>query len=66
MNSQSQGQFPGVLWVLPILFCVLGGVIGAIIAGTIYKANWWGLLLVGFVMLFIYFAIGVAIGMAGV
>ena len=44
--SEKKG-FPGVLWILPVFFGLLGGVIAAMIASMRYGASWWELLLVG-------------------
>ncbi len=57
-------RFPGVLWILPIFFGLIGGIIAALISGLKYQASWWELLLVGFlinvVIGVIYFALAAA------
>lgn len=53
----------GALWILPIVFGFLGGTIAAVIVGTKYGHGWLEFFLVGIVMSFIYFAMGLAIGM---
>jgi len=46
-------RFPGVLWLLPILLGVTGGVVAALIASLKYQASWWELLAVGFIVNFL-------------
>lgn len=45
---QPLNAYPGVLWILPVLYGIVGGTVAALIAGMKYNANWWPLLLVGF------------------
>ena len=46
-------QFPGVLWLLPIMFGLLGGLTAALISGLKYKASWWELFLAGCIVTFV-------------
>ena len=50
--------FPSVLWLLPIVFGVVGGTIAAVIAGTTYRATWSGLFFLGLFITFIGIFIG--------
>ena len=43
---QTKG-LPGSLYILPIFFGIIGGVIGALIAAKAYKTRWWPMLVVG-------------------
>ena len=42
--------FPGVLWLLPIFFGVLGGIIAGMISSMKYNASWLELFLVGLIL----------------
>lgn len=46
-QKASQKSFPGTLWLLPIFFGVIGGIIASLIANMKYKASWWELLVAG-------------------
>ncbi len=48
-ESVNYNGTPSVLYLLPIFFGVLGGVIAAVIAGTVYKASWVVLFIVGII-----------------
>ena len=50
MEKPKKTIFPGVLWILPILFGLIGGVIAGLIASLKYEASWWELVLVGFII----------------
>ncbi len=41
---------PGVIWLLPIVFGVIGGVVAALIVGIKYRNSWWQFLVVGIVL----------------
>ena len=45
-KTQSEG-FPNSLYLLPIFFGILGGIIGALIAAQKYRAKWWHLIFLG-------------------
>ena len=45
-----QKSFPGALWLLPIFFGIIGGIIAALIADMKYQASWWELFVVGIFM----------------
>ncbi len=45
-----KSRFPGVLWLLPIFFGVLGGTIAAMIASMKYQASWWELFVTGLII----------------
>ena len=49
-----KGKIPGVLWVLPILFGIIGGIVAGLIASLKYEASWWELLLAGFLCSIFY------------
>lgn len=46
-------QFPGVLWLLPIMFGILGGFVAALISSLKYGASWWELFLAGSIVTFV-------------
>ena len=46
-------NFPGVLWVLPIVFGVVGGTVAALIANIKYQASWWELFMAGLIITFL-------------
>jgi len=54
-------SFPGTLWLLPIFFGFIGGIIAALIADIKYQASWWELLVAGILInvliLFLVFSI---------
>ena len=50
METTTKKKFPGVLWILPIFFGLIGGIISAVIAGAAFKASWWELLFAGIAM----------------
>ena len=54
-------NFPGTLWLLPIFFGIVGGLIAALIADLKYQASWWELLVLGIIIsgvaLLLYFAL---------
>ena len=43
-------KFPGVLWLLPIFFGLLGGIVAAMISSMKYQASWWELFTVGLII----------------
>jgi len=43
-------RFPGVLWLLPICFGIIGGTIAAFIASIKYQASWWELFVAGLIV----------------
>ena len=43
----TKNRFPGVLWLLPIFFGLLGGIVAAMISSMKYQASWWELATVG-------------------
>jgi len=47
---ETERRFPGVLWLLPICFGLVGGVIAALIASLKYQASWLELALVGLIV----------------
>ena len=47
IEKPSKNKFPGALWLLPIFFGVIGGIIAALIASIKYNASWWELLVGG-------------------
>ena len=47
-------RFPGVLWLLPILFGIIGGVVASLIASLKYEATWWPLFVVGLAISFLW------------
>jgi hypothetical protein len=55
MDRDKRGRrtFPGILWLLPICFGLLGGIIAALIADMKYHASWWELLITGLVLTFL-------------
>ena len=56
-------SYPAYLWALPIIFGAFGGIAAAILAGAVYKARWWNLLIVGFCMSFLWAALYYALGL---
>ena len=42
-------RYPGVLWLLPIFFGFIGGIVASLISGLKYEASWWELLVVGII-----------------
>ncbi len=44
------GDFPSVLWLLPLIFAFPGGVVAAFISALAYKASWWELFIGGLVV----------------
>ncbi len=60
-SSIPQKSFPGTLWLLPIFFGIVGGVIAALIADMKYQASWRELLVLGIIIsgvaLLLYFAL---------
>jgi hypothetical protein len=38
---------PGSMYILPVFFGIIGGIIGALIAAKAYKTKWWPMLVVG-------------------
>lgn len=49
--------FPGALWLLPIFLGIIGGIIASIIAGTVYHAKWWPLLVGGIMLTIIWYIV---------
>ncbi len=47
MDKKEPVRFPGVLWLLPIVFGFVGGIIAGLIASLKYEASWWELVAVG-------------------
>ncbi len=45
-----KGNFPGILWLLPLFFGIAGGIVAALIASLKYQASWWELLAGGFIV----------------
>ena len=60
VKPQSQG-FPKSLYLLPVLFGVIGGIIGALIVARVYKTKWWQMILVGIITSVIAYVIYAAI-----
>ena len=58
-------KFPGVLWLLPIHFGIVGGVIAALIAVTVYESSWWELYLAGMLISVLYAVLIVLYFMGG-
>jgi hypothetical protein len=58
-------NFPGTLWLLPIFFGILGGIVAALIASLKYESSWWELVFAGIAMtvvaVLIYMAAGTAL-----
>jgi len=46
----NSNRFPGVLWLMPIFFGIIGGVLAAMIASLKYEASWWELVVVGLIV----------------
>jgi len=46
-TQATKNKFPGVLWLLPIFFGLLGGIVAAMISSMKYQASWWELATVG-------------------
>ena len=42
-----KNRFPGILWLLPICFGVIGGTVAAFISSMKYQASWWELFVAG-------------------
>ncbi len=61
IDNTEQNSYPGVLWLLPILFGIVGGTIAALIASMKYQAKWSSLFIVGLVITLI--GIPIIIGM---
>lgn len=51
------GKFPGVLWLLPICFGLVGGAIAGLIASLKYQASWWELVAGGLIINMAVYAI---------
>ena len=49
-KHETSGAFPSVLWLLPVFFGLLGGVIAALIANEKYGASWSELVIGGAVV----------------
>jgi len=47
MDKGMKRRFPGVLWILPIIFGLLGGIVAALISSLKYQASWWELFVAG-------------------
>lgn len=45
-----RNRYPGVLWLLPIFFGILGGIIASMFASMKYKAGWVELITVGIII----------------
>ncbi len=50
----NKSNFPGVLWILPVLFGIIGGTIAALISNLKYQASWLELFLVGIATSFLW------------
>jgi uncharacterized membrane protein len=61
-NINSPPSFPGILWILPICFGVIGGVIAALISSLKYGAGWWGLFITGFIISAVTFLVYLILG----
>lgn len=62
VKPQSKGKgFPKSLYLLPVFFGVIGGIIGALIVARIYKTKWWQMILVGIITSVIAYVIYAAI-----
>ena len=48
-----RNTYPGVLWLLPILFGAAGGVVSAFIIGMAYRGDWFPHVVVGIAITFI-------------
>jgi len=55
--KKTKPKFPGSLWILPIFFGVIGGIIAAFIVDLKYKASWWELLVAGVIVTVLWFLI---------
>jgi len=60
VKPQSKG-FPKSLYLLPVFFGVIGGIIGALIVARVYKTKWWQMILVGIITSVIAYVIYAAI-----
>jgi uncharacterized membrane protein YeaQ/YmgE (transglycosylase-associated protein family) len=60
VKPQSKG-FPKSLYLLPVCFGIIGGIIGALIAARVYKTKWWQIILVGIITSVIAYVIYAAI-----
>lgn len=58
MEKVFRNRYPGVLWLLPVFFGLIGGIIAAMFASIKYQAEWWDLFLIG-----LLFSIAYAAGM---
>ena len=47
VSETASSRFPNSLYLLPIFFGIIGGIIGALIAAKAYKTKWWPMLIVG-------------------
>ena len=47
MNHIERGRAPGLLWILPIGFGLLGGIIAALMVADRYAGSWWEYIIVG-------------------
>ena len=54
-------RIPHSLWILPLLFGIIGGVVAALIADLKCKASWWELMVVGVMVSIIWWAIFMAL-----
>lgn len=55
MDEERRG-FPGSLWLFPIFFGLLGGIIASLIADMKYNAGWLELFIVGLILQLMYIA----------
>ncbi len=46
---------PGALWLLPIFFGVIGGIVSSIIVSCKYSGPWWPYTVVGLIINFLIF-----------
>jgi hypothetical protein len=56
-----ENKFPSVLWLLPILFGFVGGIVAAFISNIAYKASWWKLFVIGICITLLWIFVWMAI-----
>lgn len=52
-TAKNRPALPGILWILPICFGIIGGTVAALIANLKYQASWWELFVVGAIVSFL-------------
>ena len=55
--QRERGKAPGLLWILPIGFGLLGGIIAALMVADRYTGSWWEYIIVGLITSGLFFFI---------